>query len=434
VTSFALWVVGLGGRATSLLLTTANLVVLARALGPIGRGHYFLFVTIVLVFAAIADLGISQSATVHAGRKSPLRQLHWALLSLAPASSVVVVLVGWLVITGVSGTLLVGMPSELAYAALALFPLGVYANYWTGMMIGARRIVEVNAVQLAVAVLSLVANALFVATSGDLMAAVLVYALVLVVQAVTMFAVAMRIARDGLGTLEARGKVARAMIGFGIRAYPSTLSALMWARSAPFVLNAFHGPAAVGVYSVAQQFAERTLTPIQSIQDVIYARIGALERPEATAVLNRFLRVTVAAVLPATLILLLSSAAIVHLLFADAFEGAAVALRLLLIGSAVQSIPVILATYFLVQLRRPGLLSLYAWANVVLNLLLLLTLVPAGAEVGAATAMLITQATGTALILRLYLRAARTDLASVLLLRRGDVTLVRQQALRLIRR
>src|SRR5207249_9147402 len=88
-----------------------------------------------------------------------------------------------------------GNPSEWYFAGLALVPLTVYANFWTGMMIGARRIVETNAVQLSMSALSLVANLAFVATTGSPVAAVVVFAAVLAVQAATMFAVAARATR-----------------------------------------------------------------------------------------------------------------------------------------------------------------------------------------------------------------------------------------------
>src|SRR5207245_2573871 len=177
------------------------------------------------------------------------------------------------------------------------------------------------------------------------------------------------------------------------------VSSLIWARAAVFVLNATHGPAAVGIFSVAQQLAEKTLLPIQAMQDVIFSRMARLPQREATATLNRYLRVTIAATMPAIAVLLLLTPLFIVVLFSDAFRGSVGPLRLLLVGSAVQTVPMLLASYFLGQLRRPLLLSFLAWLNAIINVVLLLAFVPAGAEIGAAAAIVATQIIGTLIIL-----------------------------------
>src|SRR4029077_3516105 len=123
--------------------------------------------------------------------------------------------------------------------ALVVLPLSAYANFWTGMMIGARRIVEVNAVQLGTNILTLAANIGFVATTGSTTAAVVVYVAILALQAATMFGLAAR-NTDPAGNSNGRIALARQMVSFGVRAYPNSLSGLLWARLAVFVLNVYH--------------------------------------------------------------------------------------------------------------------------------------------------------------------------------------------------
>jgi O-antigen/teichoic acid export membrane protein len=434
VTSFALWLVGLGGRSTALIVATLNVVVLARALGPLGRGQYFIFISFVLVLTALADLGMSQSAVVFTGRREvPMSRIHAVLLVFAPAVGFVVAAAALASLPLIADSVLAGLPRGWSIVALAVLPLSVYANYWTGMMVGARRIVEVNAVQFGTNALTLAANLTFVATTGDATAAVVVYVVILALQAATMFGLVPR-TRDVADTGGGATALARRMVAFGVRAYPNTVSALLWARLAVFVLNVYHGPPAVGVYSVAQQLAERILLPIQAIQDVMYARMAQLTRADASALLNRYLRLTVTAMVPTVIVVLLVSPALVSFLFSDSFQRSTAPLRLLLIGSAVQAIPVLLAPFFIAQLRRPGLLSLLSWSNAALSVVLLLALVPGGAETGAAIAIVVTQIVGTLIAYGLYLRIARTDPRSSLVLRSEDVALVRQQALALIRR
>src|SRR5881409_3374027 len=65
--SLTLWLARVASRLTVAGLGTTNLVVLARMLEPEGRGHYFLFLSLVTVLTVVADLGLSQSATVYSG-------------------------------------------------------------------------------------------------------------------------------------------------------------------------------------------------------------------------------------------------------------------------------------------------------------------------------------------------------------------------------
>ena len=434
MTSFALWLVSLGGRATGLVLSTLSVVVIARSLGPTGRGEYFLFVTLVLVLAAVADLGISQSALVFASRgEASLLSIHTVAVRLTLAIGAVVAVLSAGVL-GLAGEALVpGMPREWSLAALGLVPVSMYGNFWTGMMIGARRIVEVSAVSMAMTALALAANVAFVATSHETVVAIAIFAMILALQTGTMFAIASRVVRHASHLPTEPAGTIRAVVIFGARGYPGAISSLIWARAAVFVLNATHGPAAVGVFSVAQQLAEKTLLPIQAMQDVIFARIAKLPRREATDVLNRFIRVTLAAAVPAIAVLLLVSPPLVVLVFSDAFRGSIAPLRLLLVGSAVQIVPLLLTSYFLGQLRRPLLLSSLAWLNATANLMLLVLLVPGAAEIGAAAAIVLPQIIGTLIVFTLYLRMSKTDLLSVAVLRPDDIALVRQQVRRLVR-
>jgi O-antigen/teichoic acid export membrane protein len=372
---------------------------------------------------------------VFTGRgEASLRSLHQIAVRLTVLIGAAVALVAAVVLVLAGDALLPGMPREWSLAGLGLVPASMYANVWTGLMIGARRVVEVSAVSLTMTAVALAANLIFVASTRDPAIAIAIFATILALQTAVMFAIAARMTGHRHHLQGGAATSVRAVVMFGARGYPGTVSGLIWSRAAVFVLNATHGPTAVGIFSVAQQLAEKTLLPIQAMQDVIFSRMAGLPKEEATATLNRYLRVTLAATAPTIVVLLVVSPLLVTVLFSEAFRGSVGPLRLLLLGSAVQTVPMLLASYFLGQLRRPLLLSFLAWLNAVINLVLLVALVPAGAEIGAAAAIVATQIIGTIVVFTLYLRMANTDLLSAVALRSDDIALVRSQALRLIRR
>ena len=425
MTGLSLWSVGVGGRTLVLVAGFLNVIVLTRALGPFGRGQYFLFGSLLVVATTLADLGLSQSVLVFAGlRDLPSRDVHRVLVRYGALFSALAMAGGAAVILAAGAALLPNFPRQWALGALLVVPVSLYVNYWTAMMTGLRRLVSVNAVQLGAGLAALAADLVLVVPTGDTAVAIVIYVAVLAGEAAVMLWIQRRSAAERAPTEPERPGLGREMLRFGLHGYPNSVGGLLWSRAAVFVLNVFHGPAVAGVYSVAQQLAERVLLPIQALQDVIYNRMIQLPRAEATRTMDRYLRLGIALMLPVSAIAILASPIVVTWLFSDAFARAIPPLRILLVGSAVMTIPALLATYLLGHLRRPGLVSLLSWISGSVNLFLLLTFVPGEAEVGAATAAVATQVASTAAIVALYLRLARTDLRSALVLKRADVALV----------
>ena len=60
--------IGLALRGGQSVISLGSGVLLAHALGPSGRGEYFLFVAAVAVLARVVGLGTSPSAVVFASR------------------------------------------------------------------------------------------------------------------------------------------------------------------------------------------------------------------------------------------------------------------------------------------------------------------------------------------------------------------------------
>lgn len=435
VTSLSLWVWSLGGRSAALVLATLNLVIIARALGPYGRGQYFLFGSIVLTLTMIADLGLTQAALAYGGRsgvgagrvhRTLLR--HALVLSLATCAAAALVL-------GLAGEALVpNMPRAWLLGATVAVPATVYVSYWSAMMVSLRRVRTVNAIQIGVGALTLCANLLLVATTGDAAVAIAIYVLNFAVQATAMFTLRPQSDAQEEPTIERAGRLGPEMLRFGLRGYPSALGSLIWSRAPAFVLNALQGPEAVGVYSIAQQLAERALLPVQSFQDVLYNRMIRLPQGEAIDNLNRFLRIGIALMVPLLVVAFLLSGTIITVLFSEAFQRSVDVLHLLLIGSAAIVVPALLSTFFLAHRRRPGLLAILSWANGLLTVILLLSLVPEYAERGAAVATLTSQILAAAVMVALYLRATHTVLAVACVPRRADLEDVREQVRAILRR
>jgi O-antigen/teichoic acid export membrane protein len=435
MSTLKLLLIGLGSRITIMAVGMVNTILLARSLGPAGVGEYFLLVRLVAVLTVLADFGLSKSANVFSGNHEEWSsRIQQILLRFMLRSWLGVSIVGIGVLWLARDMLLRGFPLKWIWIAFLLLLPSLYANFWNAIMIGKGRIWQLNLVQLVGSATSLILITVFViGFSGGVLAAVMIYSLTTVIQVVMMIIIAYR-SSSGRDLGDAPADLPRQMLSFGLRAHPALLSSLLWANSPVFLLNAFHGAVAVGIYSVAQQIVEKLLLPIQAMQDAIFKKISLLPHQAATVTMNRYVRVTWWVTAISMLIGLLVVPWVVIAFLGEKYIRAAEVCRLLLPGTAAMSVPTLLTAYFLTTVRRPGLLSILWWLNASINIILSLLLIPRLAESGAALAMTISQIFGTSCVLILYLRASQTPIRELVFINNEDFATIRQQVATILRR
>src|SRR5439155_22331637 len=131
---------GLALRGVLSASSLVNVILLARALGPSGRGEYFLFVAAVALLARLVDLGMSPSAVVFASRyPGALVAIHRRLVGS--------VLCLWLIAAavGAMALMLIGegvgdLPRERLWLVLGVLPVAIYEQVWVHLMVGIRRV------------------------------------------------------------------------------------------------------------------------------------------------------------------------------------------------------------------------------------------------------------------------------------------------------
>ena len=155
--------------------------------------------------------------------------------------------------------------------------------------------------------------------------------------------------------------------------------------------------------------------------------MAQLDRSRASAAMNRYIRVSGWSMLLFFFFCSLVLPLAVSFLLGDRYR-AAIPLILVLVPTALMmAVSLLLATFFLAQLGRPGLLSILALMNVALTAVLSFALVPRFETLGAALAVAATQAIGTLVVVALYLRATGAHPLELLLVNRDDRDLFLQQ-------
>jgi O-antigen/teichoic acid export membrane protein len=112
------------------------------------------------------------------------------------------------------------------------------------------------------------------------------------------------------------------------------------------------------------------------------------------------------------------------MLFGNSCQDAADSFWILIIGVAFVSVAMMVSTYVLGHLGRPGLLSMLVGAYAEVCALLSLWLIPSWAERGASAAVACTQAAGTIVAVVLYLRITGANAKDGLLISWSDANLL----------
>lgn len=377
----------IGSRAAGMLLATGaglvltfvTFVVIARVLGPDGRGVVAVLQTNAIVAASLLGLGVPWALYYYASQQ---REPQPALIGISAVHATALAVIGIVLAVALGPTLADAqdVPDDRALylIAAALVPLTFLEYAYVDMLRGQRRFALANRIVVAGRALGLGA-ALVLVAALDLGVQAALAALVAASAAQVLAALPV-LARRGIAF--SRG-VARAVARYGIRVQGASVSRLLSRRFDILVLSVFASASVVGEYAVAQSLAELTLLIPQAFGGALSPLIiGGDAGPRTT---QRLIRVNGTVVLGVAALLAATAPWSVTLAFGEDFDGAVVPLLILLPGAWMFACGD-LVSHVLAARGRPGTASLLSGLQAGLTITLDLILVPAYGIEGAAIA------------------------------------------------
>ena len=409
---------------TSLAIQGLNVVtgvLLARALGPQGRGELAAVMLWPSLFATLGALGVADATAFYAARDSADRgTLVGSTLVVGVFQSVLLVGAAALAIPFV----LSGYDREAVHAAylfLAFIPLTLLALHLMYALNGFHRFGWFQLLRL-LAVAPVAAGLVALALAGSLRVttAVPVY---LAANLVAGLVAAAALVRTGLGRRRSSTALARQLLGYGVRSHLSTVAGSLNERLDQLVISVFLAPARLGLYVVAVTFTSATSLIGASVS---YIALPAIARePDGArraAAARRFTVLTLLASVAIALPLLAFTPALLGLLFGDAFRSVTGVARLLLVAAVVLSVNRALGA-ILKGAGRPldaGVAEAVALLATVGGLAVLL---PALGLMGAAVASLVAYTVSTAWMAARAARGLGVPVSDLLVPRLADLRL-----------
>jgi len=398
-------------------------IVVARTLGPEGKGlisflSYSLFVAINL-----GGLGLQAAAIQGIGkRRFPVATIAGAQILLAVGFGILCA-IGMAIFLPLYQQKMDFDPALLVfYVPLVVFAL-LHLNL-TGIMIGLGRIKQVNHVRV-VTPLSWMLGAVVVLgfLGGDKTAGAYAW---IAAQAIGPLVALAYVVTTVRPRFSAVGAAARAALKFGLEAYLANLVWTLLLRIDALLIGYLSGSREVGIYSVAVLLGEMLWYLSRSLTTALNPRIASGTRADALRLTHRAARTAFFAVTAGALGMLVIVRLAIRLTFGPEFLPSVEPFLLLLPGIALGALASPISLYFTQQRGRPRINALTAAIGLTVNLALNVHWIPRYGAAGAAAASSIAYGIVALSLLLFFRREPGFELARLLRPRAEDLTLLKE--------
>lgn len=389
-------------------------VIIARGLGPAGKGSLAVVQLVASTAVVVFNLGLGPALTYY-GARLEARGRDVVRLVGSLAAVVTLVLLGLTAMGGGWFTEAVLRTSRVDLVVLGALAAGpaLGGSVVLGYVIGRGSVRAASITTSGALIFQLVAYGVLLWADRLSVAAVLVVWLVATVaEAAVLMYVALALPSDRvIATPGARalfGKVWR----YGLAMWAAGALGFAALRVDVYLLALYRGPAAVGVYAVAVSFAELCWLIPGALNAVMVPKVAA-ESEQALALTTRLERLVWPVTLAAAVGLALVAVPVIPFLFGSEFQGAVLLLALLLPGAVAIAVSSMPSAYLL----GSGWVRDYALAavcNVAVNVGLNLLLIPRMGAEGAALASVASYAVFAVLVTVLFVRRTGVSYAELL--------------------
>jgi O-antigen/teichoic acid export membrane protein len=374
---------------TSILGTGIGILVgflLARVLGPAGKGDFYLITLFPVTIMVLIQLGLPQAFGFFAARGQTTGiNTKTVILTVALAGPAFALTIA--ILPALRATILDSIdPSEIILG-LVVLPLALNATFTTGVLLGRQSVRWYSAVNLGQSACSVVMYVVLVGVFGfGLVGALWAFVVCYIVGTLAYFLGSVRVS----GVVPGRTGVSyRELFGYGLPYYPGTLTNFLSLRVDVYLLAwILPDPSApLGYYSMAVTIAQLVFFLPNAVSSVFFPHVAGTTREDADRQVAMVARVTLLLTGAMAIALVPFSIVLIRVLL-PAFEQALAPLFVILPGVVALSQTKVLSSY----LAGLGMTAVTSYANVaslVVNVVANLLLIPSFGIVGAAAASLI---------------------------------------------
>lgn len=411
-------------------------IVIARTLGPQGRGDVAILLLSPTLLVRMGGLNLGKASIYLVGQKKlPFSSAFWAALLASLSIGGILTSLGLIAYgSPVGESIFQGMAFHEVILALCLAPLLLYWDYLQDLQRATNHLAMYNWMILqhfGLDFLLIVALAVFFHLSA--MGAVVAYAVALSLSITTGF-VFLLLVEKPFHDLEIASIAAslRAMAAYGAQIHLITVVNFLGYRFDVFLVKGFLDSTAVGYYTVATNVAGMLWFLPDSVGVVLLPKVARMRSEHAARFTPLVARTVLLAMVGLGLMAFVFASPVVTLLYSAEFLPAVMPLRILLIGVVVFCLYKVFSRDLIAR-GKALLTSVAMGSSVVMAIGLNLILIPRLGIEGAAWTSTISYLLATLIIVVIYLRTSRVSVPGLLTWSAHDLEVYRESLLGLSR-
>ena len=424
-------VVLFGSEILAATVGIINGILLARLLGPAGKGDYYLLIFVPTTAVVLVQLGLPSAFAYFTARGQTTGVLARAFVLTAVLSAFALAILA-LLLPLLRDAFLRGFELGQVLVAFVALPLVLNATFTTAIIAGRKAVRWYAAIKVLNPVATMVLIVVILGGLGaSVNAAIAVFLIAALIQMVGLAVGARQVtARPG----GAGSASYRDLFRWGLSRYPGSLSEFFGLRIDMYLIAFLIADPSesVGYYTMAIALAEMVFYFPRAVDTLFFPHVAGSPREQSDRQVAQVFRVT----LLSTVMFAVALAPAVAILIAfllPAFGPSWPAFLVLLpgiVGLGASNVP----AGYIAGIGRPGLTSSVSLISLATNVVANLLLIPRFGIMGAAMASLISYSLRSALLTIIAARISHTSLLLFVVPRLGDVRFAIAAGLGVVRR
>ncbi|MFC1965905.1 flippase [Chloroflexota bacterium] len=373
-----------GTYVLTFVLTIPISIVIARSLGPEGKGIFTLVMLIPALLVTLSNLGIGASNNYYSAsgkyKPSALVGNSFVLAGVIGVLALVAFILFW---RFSPFDLLAEVRPRYIYVALAVVPLYLLNSYLLGILSGKLKIKQINTVGILNKLVNLlgVIVILLALKQGVLWLILLMIA----IQVITSMLYVIILRGVTRYSISFDSKVFKSTVGYGVKAQVANTSSFLHFRVDQYMVGQFVGITQLGYYSIAVGLAELLLFIPRVVNSILFPTIASSTKGYSDKLTTRLSRYTVLTSLIFCLVFAIGANIVIRAAYGQQFLPSVTPFLILLPGLFFVTLTINLSTY-ISGIGRVIFNTYGSMGALAVNIALNLVLIPRMGIAGAALA------------------------------------------------
>lgn len=413
-------------QVLSVLIGVVSVILIARILGPEGQGQYTLITLLVTMLFTFLNFGFNVSSTYYIGKgkiydEQTIFKTNVVMVIVLSTASI---LMGILLIMFLKDVFFSGVSVTFLYVMLLSLPFYFILNFTQSIFLGYQNFNVINIAAIFTQLLTLILTLIFLlGFQMNVLGAVLAFILSHMVSSILLVIILLNKYPLSLKKGTFNKNYVKEAFTYGIKIHISNLISFFNYRADTLLIAYFLTPAAVGIYNVAVNIAERLWIVSQSVSNVLFPKISSMENDDEKDYLTTMLTRNVLVIsLIGSIVLVLLCDFLILLLFGSQYKASSLPLKILMPGIVFLSVDRILSQD-LAGRGKPEMSMYTSIVTIVLNIILNIIFIPKYGLAGAAFSTSVSYSMAFFIKVIIFNRLTNQKFSSILIMNRQDFAL-----------